>query len=718
MNAGAGRARRPEVLCPAGSADALKAAVVNGADAVYFGGRRFSARGNAENFDDDGIKNAVAFCHERGVKVYITLNTLIFETEMQNALSFASVCCRAGVDALILQDLGIAALLRKAAPGMKLHASTQMSIHNEEGIEQAAALGFSRVVLARELSRDEMARMVAKAKSLGVETEVFVHGALCFSLSGQCLLSSALGERSANRGLCAQPCRLSFSAPGGTGHDLSLKDLCLLEHIGELAEVGVDSLKIEGRMKKPAYVAASAAVYSRAAKGLPVPRELLERLRSVFSRSGFTDGYFTSRAGRDMFGVRRPEDTDDGEEPETAAGPGPIAADFTFEAFPGRPMRLAAEDGDGNRAEAFGPVPQMAKKTATDERFIRNQLAKTGGTPFNARRAEISVAPGLFCALGSLNAMRREVLETLREKRRGQPVSFDVSVLDKTVLDALQFQFRKKFSTKNEKTVENQPRPRLVAEAFGQLEPVLRGNKLPRGSEVFLPLAELLQNIGSVKAFSEKGVRFGVRLPAAVFGFVPPVYSDSLRELRSLGISDALCPNLGWLPALKKLGFEVHGDFGLNIANPFSLMELLRMGAKTAVLSTELTAGQAKAASAPAKEAAGIVVYGNLPVTLSRLCPLRNGRGCGNCRHRIADRRGNAFPVFCRENKSYVRMFNPMPLWLLDKPSELRKTGVGFAEFLFLEESPSQVAEILHAYAAGLPGPGPFTRGHFIHAVR
>lgn len=712
-------ARRPELLCPAGSPDSLRAAVNCGADAVYLGGSRFSARGNAENFDDTGIKNAVAFCSERGVKTYIALNTLIFENEIKSALEFACRCCEAGADALILQDIGLAALIRRAAPEMKLHASTQLSVFNDKGLIKAAQLGFSRVVLARELSFTEMSHVVLQAKSLGVETEVFVHGALCFSVSGQCLLSSALGERSANRGLCAQPCRLPFSAPGGTGHDLSLKDLCLLAHVRELSEIGVDSLKIEGRMKKPDYVAAAASVYSRAVRGEPVPPELFSRLAGAFSRSGFTDGYFTARHGRDMFGVRRPEDAAAAEKPQAPSGPGPVAAELFFEAAPGRPARLEVSDNEGNTAVSLGPEPKIAEKNGTGENFIEKQLLKTGGTPFFARQIKIVSAAGLFLSAGQLNAMRRGALAALAEKRRNRPLRFDVSLLDKTVLDDIkfqdnrQFQRGKKFSTKNEKTVENLPRPRLIGQNFAQIQEIGADD-----AQIFLPRAELLKNAQTVKKEAARGAFIGVQVPEAVFGSMPQALISELAECRSLGVKNALCPNIGFLEPLLKLGFSVHGDIGLNIANPFSFSQLLRQGAETAVLSPELTATQLGGTAAPAPHKAGVLVYGNLPAMLSRICPLKNGNGCKSCAHRLFDRKGRSFPVYCRENKSYCRLYNPVPLWLLDKPAEIKKTGAGFAEFLFSDETPAQVKEIFAAYKASLPCPSEFTRGHFETRVR
>ena len=294
-----------EILAPAGGPEALKAAVYAGADAVYLGGPAFGARANAQNFSREELAQAVEFCHARGVRVHVTVNILLKEKELPQALEFAEYLCSLPVDAVLVQDVGLFSLLRQRAPQLPLHASTQMSLHTPAGAKLLWELGAQRVVLSREMSLGEI-REVGKA--CPVELESFVHGALCMSVSGQCQLSAMLGGRSGNRGLCAQPCRLPFAAPGGTGHDLSLKDLSFVREVGQLREAGVCSAKIEGRMKRPEYVAAAVSACRRAADGEEVPEKLLEELEAVFSRSGFTQGYLTGKRGSAMFGVRRKED--------------------------------------------------------------------------------------------------------------------------------------------------------------------------------------------------------------------------------------------------------------------------------------------------------------------------------------------------------------------------------------------------------------------------
>ncbi len=372
---------KPEILAPAGSPQALIAAVRSGADAVYLGIKNLNARRSAENFDDEQLKEAVAYCHKHNVKVHLTLNTLVSDGELEKAQEAVQLACEAGVDAIIVQDIGIAELIHRTAPDMPLHASTQMSVQTAAGLKRLKRLGFTRAVLPRELSKEEIKKLCENSP---VELECFVHGALCMCVSGQCLFSAVLGSRSGNRGACAQPCRLPFSVENGTGHDLSLKDLSLIDYISEMAEMGVCSFKIEGRMKRPEYVAAAVKACRNSVDGV-TDNALRDDLRSVFSRSGFTDGYYRNKLGYDMFGIRRKDDV-------TAASgvlkkleklyekeQADTVVDFAFTALKGEPISLAARAGAKN-VFIEGEVPQLAINKATTAEAVHNQLSKVGGT--------------------------------------------------------------------------------------------------------------------------------------------------------------------------------------------------------------------------------------------------------------------------------------------------------------------------------------------------
>ena len=299
---------RPEILAPAGNAEMLSAAVFSGADAVYLGFAGFNARRTAGNFTPETLPGAVAFCHARGVRVHAALNILIYESELDSLAAAIECAAKAGVDALIVDDLATAALAKRIAPGLALHGSTQMSIHTPEGACQLAEMGFERAILARELSLAEIRQICRKSP---IETEIFIHGAMCMAVSGQCMMSAFLGGRSGNRGACAGPCRLPFDAsdlrPGQPGRacHLSLKDMDLIPHMADIMDAGVASVKIEGRLRPPEYAAAAVTACRLARAGQPYDEALV---RDIFSRSGFTDGYFTNRNDGRMFGVRTEED--------------------------------------------------------------------------------------------------------------------------------------------------------------------------------------------------------------------------------------------------------------------------------------------------------------------------------------------------------------------------------------------------------------------------
>ena len=407
--------KHAEILAPAGGEAQLRAAVLCGADAVYLGLRGFNARAGAENFDENTLPQTVGWCHARGVRVYVTLNTLVTDRELPQWLHSLDAVAAAGVDGVLVQDLGLAKIIRQRYPTLPLHASTQMTIHNLAGARLLEEMGFAQVVLARELSKEEIAAICA---GTSMRCEVFVHGALCMSVSGQCYLSSVLGERSGNRGRCAQPCRLDFKSHG-RGYALSLKDLTLTDRLRELEALGVASFKIEGRLKRPEYVAAAVTACRQSLAG-EVPD--LETLRSVFSRSGFTDGYYTARRDLTMFGTRTREDAAAAAEvlgklsALTRNEVGRLPVDMVLTMAPGEPATLAVTDGT-HRVEVAGEVPQTALTRPTDEELAHRALEKCGGTPFYLQNLTCHIGEGLMLPLSALNRLRAAALTALAEAR-------------------------------------------------------------------------------------------------------------------------------------------------------------------------------------------------------------------------------------------------------------------------------------------------------------
>ncbi|MFT8888711.1 MAG: U32 family peptidase [Ethanoligenens sp.] len=694
---------RPEVLAPAGSWETLRAAAFAGADAVYFGGQSFNARRNATNFDDAALEEAIGWLHARRVKAYITFNTILFENEWKDALAFLERLCRMEPDALIVQDIGALRLAHMAAPGLHLHASTQMAVHNVEGVRALAKMGVSRVVLARELSAHEINEITGALRQnegpCTPEVEVFVHGALCMSVSGQCYFSAMLGGRSSNRGLCAQVCRLPFSVPGGTGHDLSLKDLSLIREISQLAQMGVASLKIEGRMKRPEYVTAAVRAYAAAVRNKPVDEEQLKELRALFSRAGFTQGYFDGRRGRSMFGIRSHEDVLDSQKAiahlrvetvETRR----IPVDFKITIQAGTPTVLEASDEDGHITESIGPCPEVAVSHALDNLTVEEKLDKTGGTPFFVRQMQVQLDDGLSLPVRELNALRRHALEQLLALRT-QPhsIAFAMPVL----------------STKRPEAVEKQTRVRLFS--AGQLGAA----DFTGIDRIYLPANVYAHAPALLQQAANNGLPLGIELPRAFFGSAKAL-APALRGAQELGVTHALCGNIGAFPAAQDAGFTIHGDYSLNCVNSASLDAYIEAGAVDCILSFEASLRQI---SRIAGACTGLLAYGRLPLMLTRNCPLQNGQHCiGHaCGGSLTDRKNCHFPVVCGAAGDCVEILNDRPLWMCDQQEALWNTGVSFLQLYFTTETPQEVAAALRSFRRGSAPSGAFTRGLYKRGV-
>ena len=411
-----------ELLSPAGSPEAVVAAVQNGADAVYMGLGIFNARRGAKNFSDEEFEKAVRYCRIRDCKVYVTMNTLVGDREMEQAVELARRVSDLGADAILVQDLGLLSVLRKAVPDIPLHASTQMSIHNLAGVEAAAEMGLTRAVLARELSFEQI-KFITKHSP--IETEIFVHGALCFCHSGQCYMSSLIGRRSGNRGMCAQPCRMEYTMGGRLedSHPLSLKDNCLVDRLREIEDAGVACVKIEGRMKRPEYTGIVTGIYSKIIKERREPtEEELKALADAFSRQGFTQGYFNGDKA-DMFGVRAETDKvgekmfADARKEYIGKEERRVPVKFYAVVNAGEAVKAAAIDNRGNKVVAFGAEPQKAIRQAINSEVLSDRLGKTGGTPYYCVDAQSRVQSGLYLSASEINELRRKLVTALNERR-------------------------------------------------------------------------------------------------------------------------------------------------------------------------------------------------------------------------------------------------------------------------------------------------------------
>ena len=676
-----------ELLAPAGSMEALRAAVQNGADAVYLGAGSFNARMGAKNFSPDELQEAISYCHVRGVHVHLTLNTLASDRELPQVADVIRMAARRGVDAFIVQDFGIVALCREIAPHIPVHASTQMSVHSLEGVEQAAAMGVSRVVLARELPKEDIAYICQHSP---VEIEVFVHGALCMCYSGQCYLSGVIGTRSGNRGQCAQPCRL----PYGYGrfedkYPLSLKDNCLIEHLRELERMGVASLKIEGRAKRPEYVATAVRVYRNAIDNNVVTREDARDLQNIFSRQGFTKGYYLRQTGPAMFGVRQ-EGREDRALLATArstyeSGERPRVP-VTFYAIlrRGEPAQLAAADDRGNTCKTVGEAPQLALNRPLTEDDLVSRLQKTGGTPFYMAGCRCIIDPELTLSAAAINAMRRDVLAELSAIRGRQ----DCPRLG--VPAPLQIR-------KGEKA------PAKLTVSVLKAEQITEKLLAAAPAVLYVPLSELAEHREIIQ-FVPKSTELCAVLPRVIWDSERSRVEEQLVLVRGLGVTSVLSGNIGHISLARSLGMQVRGDFGLNVFNSRSLQYLQRQGLLSALCSFELTLPQIRDMSKDIPME--LLAYGRLPLMLTENCLIRNRTGncaCTSGATKLVDRRGQEFPVVRDPGTCRSVILNGKKLYLLDRRKNLQQLGVWALRLQFTTENPSEVNRVISDYQSSAP---------------
>ena len=691
-----------ELLAPAGSQEALVAAVQNGANAVYLGFGDFNARRNAKNFSEEEVAAAVSYCHLRGVKVFLTLNTLLTDRELPGAAELAAQASDMGIDAVLVQDLGVLRMLKQAVPDLPVHASTQMSVHTLDGVKLCADLGISRVVLARELGWREIEHICLHSP---VEIEVFGHGALCMCYSGQCFFSSVIGGRSGNRGLCAQPCRMKYGWNGKADeYPLSLKDMSLAGHLEQLRKMGVKCVKLEGRMKRPEYVAIVTGVYSRAIReGREPTAEELEMLRQAFSRDGFTDSYFLGKKGPDMFGIRREE-----QEPKELFA----QARATYESGEnrkepvqlfamvrgGEPVQVGVTDADGRVATVSGPVPEQAINVPLTAEKVEGQLSRTGGTPFACQKVTAYVEPGLSLPLSALNAMRRDVLEKLSEQRVALPER-----------RTMEFKPGVRYENPRKAPVIN-----VCVRTADQISAELLRLKPER---LYVPADEAAAHLRQVEAAQKAGVVVAAALPRIFWDTERDAVVRDLEKLKELGVQEALVATPGAIRVAQEMGFALRADYGLGVFNSQTLKELRHMGFASATASFELHLAQIRDISKAIDTE--MIAYGRLPLMITENCIVHNHSGqhiCGNV-NQLTDRKGERFPVVkaygCRNE-----ILNAKKLFLADKRADWEKLGLWAIRLQFTTENAVECVQVMERYLGiGRSEPNEITRGLYYRAV-
>ena len=678
-----------EILAPVGSEEMLHAAVFSGADAVYLGFSGFNARTGAGNFDADSLKEAVRFCHARGVKVHVALNTTVYGGELASLCDAIRAVAASGADAVICQDLAVATLIGKIAPQLPRHGSTQMSVHTLQGALELKELGFTRVVLARELSLPEVEQIT---RHCGIETECFVHGALCMCVSGQCYLSAFLGGRSGNRGSCAGPCRLPFEANAlpegkpGRLHHLSLKDNSVIDKLDQLQAIGVASAKIEGRLRTPEYVAAAVSACLAGREGRAYDRDLL---KNAFSRSGFTSGYLDGKIDGTMFGVRSEADA------ELTKKTLPALRELYRRERSRVPVRMKLEieeggekltvtDADGNKAFAYGDFePQPARADPTES--LKRSLAKTGGTPFAAENIEVEMDEGPWFVPGStVNELRREALDALLKKRevlRPWPVQ-DVE------LEPLP-----------QRTLPPHRTLRARFERWDQVpEQALSGVEY-----LILPIAQ------ADRVPREWRGKTLLELPRVMFGKLEEDTARRVAATQDAGFAGYEVSNIAHLRLCR--GLPMSGGFGLNVTNQVAAQFYAENGLGSVLILPE-TKDSDISTIAPTHAGepvpTGVLVYGHMPLMVTRACPLQNIHDCAHCDKTgvLTDRKAKKFPVRC--GMGVRTIYNPVPIYMGDKPGALT---VDYGVAYFTLESREEAAAILDNIRVHAPFEGDFTRG-------
>ena len=690
-----------EILSPAGSPEAVRAAVYAGADAVYLGYGPFNARRNARNFNREELEEAIHLCHLYGVKVYLTLNTLASDREVAQAAQVAVEASSLGVDAILVQDMGLLQVVRKVAPDVHLHASTQMTIHNLDGVKRCADLGLTRAVLSRELSAKEISYICAHSP---IEIETFVHGALCMCYSGQCFFSSVLGGRSGNRGLCAQPCRLSYGWKGKADHyPLSLKDMSLAGHLNQLQDMGVACAKIEGRMKRPEYVWVVTKVYADALReGREPTAEEVAQLTAAFSRQGFTDGYFMGDKGAHMFGVR--EQQPEPKELFAAARAGydkptqlvPVTLNASIQAD--APASLTLTDEDGHTVTVTGPAPEAARTRALEAEDVAAQLSKTGGTPYRVEEYQVEVEAGLSLPRSALNALRREAVEQLSAQRTALPQ-------------------RRHFPYEPLPKVANSTEVPALYVTLHSADQCSQELLEAQPARIALPVDEAASHPQVVADILAHGIQAAVVLPRICWDRELPQLAQQLEAVKELGVQEALAGTLDGVRRARELGFQVRSDFGIGVYNSQTLKELKKLGVEGATASFELKFAQIRDLSKAIPIEA--IVYGQLPLMITENCIIHNHTGRHSCEEgqRLVDRKGEHFPVVkawgCRNE-----ILNGKTLFLADKAADYQRLGLTSVRLMFTTESPEECVRVLERYLGrGRHKPGEFTRGLYYRDV-
>ena len=685
-----------EVVSPAGCPESVVAAVQNGADAVYMGLKDYNLQKNAVNFTLPELGRAIEYCRVRGVKTYLTLNMLSTNEELPIIAERAKTACRYGIDAIIIQDLGVFSAVRQAAPHVPVFAGAQMGIHNLEGVKMAAAMGFRRVTLSRMLSRKRLSQICQKAP---IEVEAIVHGNLCIGYSGQCYLSTITDKKSENRGVCARPCERSFVSGNNTpGYPLSLKDYCLAHYLAELKNIGLTAVKIEGRARRPEYSAIVTAIYSKAITSGRQPRtDELAVLPKAFSPQGFTDGYYTSRINADMLGAPTEENKGDSVIFATARKNylngefQRVPVRFVGEIKEGRRAKIGAIDDRGNTSVVYGALPQLAFHKQLTLASLQTQLHITRGTPFKCVGVKGKVAPGLALKLSDFDQMRRDLLEDLLKQRK----HFESRVEG----EFIPAQYDSGYSE-----------PPVLTISVSKLSQLSKDILEIKPKILYIPVTEFDFESELLKDFlDDEDITVSAIIPRILHDNERAKISEALTAAAKNGVTEALVGNLGHILFARGHGLEVRGDFGFNVYNTESLVVLRNLRLKSAALSFEMKLSEIRQMPKPLDTE--LIVYGRLPLMITESCIIKNCTGVCACDNfsGLRDEEGALYPVLPELGCRNV-VYSPNKLFMADQRRATSNLGLWAERLMFTTENAVECAAVAKRYA----GDGTFEPlGHF-----
>ncbi len=752
-----------EVLAPAGSFESMKAAIGAGADGVYIGGSRFGARAYADNLDRDDMCRAIDYAHIHGVSLYMTVNTLMKEKEIGELFRFLQPFYEEGLDGVIVQDLGALSVIRRYFPDLPVHASTQMTVTGVYGARLLAGLGVKRVVAARELSLEEIRRI---RQEVPIEMECFVHGALCYCYSGQCLLSSFIGGRSGNRGRCAQPCRLPYDVlaegkagqkqgrgkPGDSKDDryiLSMKDLCTLDLIPDLIEAGIDSLKIEGRMKSPRYTAGVVHMYRRyvdrflekGREGYRVAKEDRQELLDLFDRGGFTDGYYGRHNGPQMIARKEKPAFRQGNQKlfdeldrlyVNAEKKEPV--DGTLTVREGEDVSLTlnmAGDWKGRGriggVTVTGPAALAARNQPAAKEQLARQMKKTGGTPFEFQKLDICLEGQVFLPVQKINELRREGLEQLKEavingyRRECLPADGASKPESRGINEREEAWDR---AGEGDRGSGKKP-PRLHV-LLSKEEALYQVLAVPEVSEILIEADQVRPETWKDVAgrCHDRGKSCVLAMPVIFRKQAEAYFDRNLAALAEAGFDGVLIRSLEEIQYLKEKGVKIpfYGDHNLYSFNSAARRLILELGCERTAFPLELNAGELMELGGRGKELIG---YGYLPAMVSAQCVQKTMYVCEKKTVRIIlnDRTGKGLYTENHCTYCYNIIYNPAPLSLIDQTKRIGELAPEAVRLQFTAEEPGETGEIVRAWAEALGDregrkpAGDFTRGHFKRGV-